>query len=335
MTTELVSVDIGGTHARFALATVAPDGTITLGKPATLHTKDHASFQTAWETFAEINGGSLPPAVAMSVAGPVGGEVIKFTNNPWIIRPALIEEKLGATRHTIVNDFAAVAHAVARAHEDDFVHLAGPEDVPLPASGTISVIGPGTGLGVAHLWRDGRPFSEGGGYHVQATEGGHIDFAPLDQIEDAILARLRKRHMRVSVERVVSGPAIVDIYETLAAMEDKAVHVLSDVEIWKAGIEGPKAGGDSLAAAAVDRFCLSLGSAAGDYALAHGSSGVVIAGGLGYRIRETILKSGFADRFIAKGRMAGMMAKLPVKLIVHPQPGLFGAAAAFAREHCS
>lgn len=328
MTTRLVAVDIGGTHARFAIATVAKDGGIALGEPATLHTRDHTSFESAWEAFSEMHGGKLPPAVAMSVAGPVGGDVIRFTNNPWVIRPALLGERLGAKRCTVVNDFAAVAHAVARAHEDDFVHLAGPEDAPLPAQGTISVIGPGTGLGVAHLWRDGK-----GGYHVQATEGGHIDFAPLDQIEDTLLARLRKRYVRVSVERVVSGPAIVDIYETLATIEDQAVHVLSDVDIWTAGIEGAKEGGDSLAAAAVDRFCLSLGSAAGDYALAHGAGGVVIAGGLGYRIRETILGSGFSDRFTAKGRFAGMMARMPVKLITHPQPGLFGAAAAFAREH--
>ncbi|MCJ2185595.1 glucokinase [Novosphingobium beihaiensis] len=321
--TELVAVDIGGTHARFAIATVAPDGTITLGEPATLHTKDHGSFQLAWQAFREMNGGTLPPSVAMSVAGPVGGEIIKFTNNPWILRPGRIEEMLGPTRHTIVNDFAAVGHAVARAHEDDYIHLTGPE-TPLPASGTLSVLGPGTGLGVAHVWRDGK-----GGYHVQATEGGHIDFAPLDLIEDAILARLRKRHNRVSVERVVSGPAIVDIYQTLAAMEHRAVVELSDVEIWTAGTSGE----DSLAAAAVDRFCLSLGAAAGDYALAQGASGVVIAGGLGYRIRETIQKSGFAERFRAKGRFASMMAGLPVKLITHPQPGLFGAAAAFAREH--
>lgn len=321
--TDLVTVDIGGTHARFAIASVAADGAITLSQPSTLHTKDHGSFQLAWEAFRELSGGTLPKAVAMSVAGPVGGEVIHFTNNPWIIRPALIEEKLGASRYTIVNDFAAVGHAVARAHESDFVHLAGP-DVPLPVAGTLSVLGPGTGLGVAHLWRDGMGF-----YHVQATEGGHIDYAPLDAIEDAILARLRKRHNRVSVERVVSGPAIVDIYATLAAMEHKAVVEKSDVEIWTSGTDGS----DSLAAAAVDRFCLSLGSAAGDYALAQGGSGVVIAGGLGYRIRETILKSGFADRFKAKGRFASLMATLPVKLITHPQPGLFGAAAAFAREH--
>ncbi|MCB2087587.1 MAG: glucokinase [Sphingomonadaceae bacterium] len=320
---DLVTVDIGGTHARFAIASIAADGTISLSEPETLHTSDHASFQTAWEDFRARQGGSLPDAVAMAIAGPVGGDVIRFTNNPWIIRPALVKEKLGVSHYTIVNDFAAVGHAVARADESQFLHLAGP-DTPLPASGTLSVLGPGTGLGVAHLWRDGA-----GQYRVQATEGGHIDFAPLDSIEDAILARLRKRHNRVSVERVVAGPAIVDIYQTLAAMEGRAVTELSDVEIWTRANSGE----DSLAAAAVDRFCLSLGSVAGDMALAQGASGVVIAGGLGYRIRETILASGFEGRFCAKGRFAGLMAQLPVKLIVHPQPGLFGAAAAFASEH--
>ncbi|MXO60882.1 glucokinase [Altererythrobacter salegens] len=323
--TELVVVDIGGTHARFAIATIAADGTITLGEPETLHTEDHASFQTAWEDFRERRGGSLPPNVAMAIAGPVGGEVIRFTNNPWIIRPAQIEPKLGATRHTLVNDFEAVAHAVARADESQFIHLTGP-DQPLGPRGTISVLGPGTGLGVAHLWRD----VAAGKYHVQATEGGHTDFPPLDSIEDAILARLRKRHNRVSVERVVSGPAIVDIYETLAAMEGRAVTSDDDVAIWTRGLDGS----DSLAAAAVDRFCLALGATAGDVALAQGGfAGVVIAGGLGFRIRETLLTSGFAERFIAKGRFAGLMATIPVKLIVHPQPGLYGAAAAFANEH--
>lgn len=322
---QLVTVDIGGTHARFALATVAADGSIELGEPATLHTRDHASFQTAWEDFARIQGGSLPDAVAIAVAGPVGGEVIRFTNNPWIIRPALIPEKLGASRYTVVNDFGAVGHAVARAEDEHFVHLTGPE-TRLPASGTISIVGPGTGLGVAHVWRDGQ-----GAYRVQPTEGGHIDFAPLDTIEDAILARLRHRYRRVSVERVVSGPGLVDIYEALAGMEGRAIQPTDDKSLWQLGLSGE----DSLAAAAVDRFCLSLGAVAGDIALAQGASGVVIAGGLGLRIRDTLLRSGFAERFRAKGRFSELMAALPVKLITHPQPGLYGAAAAFAAEHLS
>lgn len=323
MSTDLVTVDIGGTHARFALASISAGGDIELGEPATLHTKDHASFQTAWEDFAQMQGGTLPPAVSIAIAGPVGGEVIRFTNNPWVIRPALIPEKLGAARCTVINDFGAVGHAVACAGAEHFVHLAGP-DVTLPVAGTLSIVGPGTGLGVAHVWRDGL-----GGYRVQATEGGHVDFAPLDTIEDAILARLRQRYRRVSAERVVSGPGLVDIYEALAGLEGRAIQSLDDRTLWQRGT----AGEDSLAAAAVDRFCLSLGSFAGDIALAQGASGVVIAGGLGLRIKDTLLRSGFANRFTAKGRFAELMAALPVKLITHPQPGLFGAAAAFAKEH--
>ena len=328
MARDLVVVDIGGTHARFAIASIGDDGAISLDTPETLRTADHASFQTAWEAFRNRKGGSLPPAVSMAIAGPVGSPgnlapVIRFTNNPWIIRPALIPEKLGVTSYTLVNDFAAVAHAVARADDSQFLDLAGP-DVPLGREGTISVLGPGTGLGVAHLWRSGSA------YRVQATEGGHIDFAPLDSIEDAILARLRSRHNRVSVERVVAGPGIADIYQALAALENRTEPERDAIEIWDLGTSGT----DSLAAAAVDRFCLALGSVAGDLALAQGGfAGVVIAGGLGYRIRDTLLASGFAARFKAKGRFESLMAGIPVKLIVHPQPGLFGAAAAYASEH--
>ena len=321
---DIVSVDIGGTHARFVIATIGANGTIELGDPETVHTEDHASFQTAWEDFRDRMGGTLPPRVAMAIAGPVGGEVIRFTNNPWIIRPSLVKEKLGVECYRIVNDFEAVAHAVANVGEDQFIHLTGP-DKPLAPTGRLSVLGPGTGLGVAHLYREAD-----GTYRVSATEGGHIDFAPLDQIDDAILARLRRRHTRVSVERVVAGPAISDIYQTLAAMEGRPVTDEDDIAIWTRGQDGS----DSLAAAAVDRFCMSLGSVAGDIALAQGGfGGVVIAGGLGYRIRETLLKSGFAERFKAKGRFQELMASIPVKLITHPQPGLFGAAAAFARDN--
>lgn len=322
MSEPIVTVDIGGTHARFAIAHIANGRVTALGEATTLKTAEHASLQTAWEDFAASQGGTLPRAAAIAVASPIRGDVIKLTNNPWIIRPALIEEKLGVDAFALVNDFEAVGHAVAQAGEEYFIHLTGP-DAPLPAEGTISIIGPGTGLGVAHVWRDGSR------YHVQPTEGGHIDYAPLDAIEDAILKSLRQKFRRVSVERVVSGPGIVDIYTALAALEGRAVHAIDDKSLWALGMSGE----DSLAAAAVDRFCLALGAVAGDIALAQGGSGVVIAGGLGLRIKDALLTSGFADRFRAKGRFEGLMASLPVKLITHPQPGLFGAAAAFARSH--
>jgi glucokinase len=321
--TQIVAVDIGGTHARFALAQVDGGRVVELGEAVTLKTAEHASFQTAWEDFGRISGAALPNAAAIAIAGPVDADVIKLTNNPWIIRRSLVQEKLGVDQFVIVNDFAAVGHAVAQAGDAHFIHLSGPE-VALADRGTISIIGPGTGLGVAHVLRSV------GGYHVQATEGGHIDFAPLDSIEDAVLARLRKRYRRVSVERVVSGPGLIEIYEALASIEGRAVQHLDDKMLWQLGMSGE----DSLAAAAVDRFCLSLGSVAGDITLAQGGfAGVVIAGGLGLRIKDILVRSGFAERFRAKGRFEGLMASLPVKLITHPQPGLFGAAAAFAQEH--
>jgi len=321
--TRLVSIDIGGTHARFCLAEVNPDRQVSLGEPVTLQTSDFASFECAWEHFATVQGGQLPDAAAISVAAQVDDDVIRLTNNPWTIRKSQILGRFGVKRCSVINDFCAVGHAVALASESDFLHLAGP-DLPLPVSGTLSVVGPGTGLGVAHVWRDGS-----GGYRVQPTEGGHLDFAPLDTIEDAILARLRQRHRRASTERVVSGPAIVDIYETLAGLEGRAIRLLDDRTLWQLGTSGQ----DSLAAAAVERFCLSLGSVAGDIALAQGASGVVIAGGLGLRLRDTLVRSGFAERFRAKGRFEKLMASLSVKIITHPQPGLLGAAAAFAEEH--
>ena len=322
--TRLVAIDIGGTHARFALAQIAPDNAIALEDVQTLHSHDFPSLESAWNEFAARVGGALPPAAAIAVAATVNADEIRLTNNPWVIRRSELMQALGVERVTLVNDFAAVAHAVARLDERDFQYLAGP-DKAIGSEGTISVLGPGTGLGVAHLWR-----GEGGTYRVQATEGGHVDFAPLDAIEDAILAKLRTKYSRVSAERVASGPAIVDIYETLADLEGRRVAKSDDVTIWSQGMSG----NDDLAAVAIDRFCLSLGSIAGDIALAQGGfSGVVIAGGLGYRLRDVLPKSGFAERFCAKGRFAPLMASIPVRLVIHPQPGLLGAAAAFAFEH--
>jgi glucokinase len=133
----------------------------------------------------------------------------------------------------------------------------------------------------------------------------------------------------VSVERVVSGPGLANIYEALAAIEGRAVQTGDDKAVWTAALSGA----DSLAVAALDRFCLILGSVVGNIALAHGANAVVVAGGLGARIADLLPRSGFSGRFTAKGRFEKMMSAIPVKVITHPQPGLFGAAVAFAEEH--
>jgi glucokinase len=320
---QIVTTDIGGTHARFAIATINGGDFVDLDEVVTLKTAEHASLQTAWEEFGRRIARELPKELAIAFAGPVTGELLKLTNNPWVIRPALIRPKLGVEHYTIVNDFGAVAHAINVLKRGDFQHLCGP-DRPLPEKGVVTVLGPGTGLGVAILLRQGEHR-----YEVLETEGGHIDFAPLDSLEDRILTELRKNFRRVSVERIISGRGLYNIYEALAALEDKPLTLHEERGLWTAAMEGS----DPLAGAALDRFCLCLGAVAGDLALAHGAQSVVIGGGLGHRISKHLVRSGFANRFIAKGRFERLMADIPVKLITHDNPGLVGAAAAFAREH--
>ncbi|MEZ5710463.1 MAG: glucokinase [Blastomonas sp.] len=321
---EIVAADIGGTHARFSLARISDDGRIELAEPVKLATAAHASLQTALEAFAAHCDHPLPRDMAIAIAGPVTGDTIRMTNNSWVIHPADLDRSLGLDRHVLINDFAAVGHAIDRAGPDHFRHLAGP-DTSLPPSGMISVVGPGTGLGVAALLRDGA------NSHVIATEGGHIDFAPHDALEDRLLDHLRQRHSRVSVERVVSGPGLRAILEVLCAMEGRAMPPGDDKALWTMALDRQ----DSLFTAALERFCLCLGSVAGDIALAHGPGSVVIAGGLGLRLADHLPRSGFAERFAAKGRYRSLMQSIIVKLITHSEPGLFGAAAAFARKHYS
>ena len=319
---KVAVADVGGTNVRFALAEIEAGRVSGLGEPVTLKTSQHGSFQLAWQEFGRRAGVELPSELAIAFAGPVGGDVLKLTNNPWVIRPELIKERLGVDRYTIVNDFGAVAHAVATLGDEHFQHLCGPER-PLPDDGVISVVGPGTGLGVAALLK------KRSSYEVIETEGGHIDFAPLDVLEDRILVELRRNFRRVSVERIASGRGLWNVYEALGAIEGQQLVFHDEKALWTAALEGS----DSLANAALDRVCLTLGSVAGDIALAQGAGAVVIAGGVGLRLGGTLPRSGFRDRFIAKGRFERRMDEMPVKLITHPQPGLVGAAAAFAKEH--
>lgn len=322
MKRAIAVADIGGTHARFALAEVEGGSVASLGDAVTLRTSDYQSLESAWAEFGRQIEGGLPKALSLAIAGSVCGESIKLTNSSWVIRPGSFAQQLGADRFTVINDFGAVAHAVAQLGPACFVHCCGP-NVPLADAGSFTIIGPGTGLGVAQLLR------AQGEYHVIETEGGHIGFAPLDPLEDQLLATLRLQLERVSVERIISGPGLANLYGAMAAIEGRKAPLLEGEAIWEVAL----AGTDTLAVAALDRFFRCLGAVAGDLALAHGSKAVVIAGGLGFRLKHLLAASGFAGSFVAKGRFRERMEGIAVKLLDHPQPGLYGAAAAFAREY--
>ena len=318
---DLVAIDLGGTHVRFALATLKGGTVAALGEPVTLKSGDYDGIPAAWPDFEQQHGAPLPKAAALSVAGPVVDDAVRLTNLPWRIERAELARQLGLDSLVLVNDFEAVGHAVAQAAPGDFRHLCGPEQ-ELPAAGMISIVGPGTGLGVAQLWRGG------GDYRISPSEGGHIGFAPVDPFEDQLLDRLRQRFGRVSAERVAAGPGISDIYEALGGKDGCDTDPFEDKNIWSRGIDGH----EELATAAVERFCRALGSVAGDLALAHGASAVVIAGGVGRRLSDYLPTSGFGERFVAKGRFSDAMKALPVKILTLAEPGLVGAAVAFAAQ---
>lgn len=316
--TDIIAADIGGTNARFARARLNDRGDPTLGKVRKYKVADFPSLQACWARFAKDEGGDLPRAASIAFATAIGRDIIKLTNSSWTIRSDTLDEELGLDHIRLVNDFEAVGHAVAHLPPENLPLLFG-EEKPFPRDGGVTVMGPGTGLGVAMIaFDDGDP-------HVIATEGGHIDFAPLDTLEAQILDHLRAKFLRVSAERVVSGPGLNNIYQAMATIRRERVLMMEDADLWQAAIEGT----EDIARAALERFFLCYGAVAGDLALAHGPKGLVLAGGLTQRLKDLLPTSGFHGRFTAKGRYQSLMKTVPVRLAVHEEVGLFGAAAAF------
>jgi glucokinase len=318
---SLVVVDVGGTHIRFAIAKRGYDHLIELEQQMVVRTADYPDLKSAWAVF-EKAARPLPRDAAIAVACPTDASVLRLTNVQWTIAKDSLPHDLGLDRIVILNDFVAVGHAVLSVPKDHLLHVCGPQQ-PLPSSGIISVVGPGTGLGVAQI------FQSTDSTHIIATEAGHIGFAPVDEIDDALLARLRRQHGRVSAERVVAGPSLVDIYEVMAEKQNTQFQAQPDKALWPLALSGT----DHLAKAALERFCLNLGRVAGDIALAQGADGVVIAGGLGLRLVDHIKNSSFRTGFINKGRFQERMTAMPVKLITTPQPGLVGAAHVFFAKY--
>jgi glucokinase len=193
-------------------------------------------------------------------------------------------------------------------------------DGDFPPDGPVSVIGPGTGLGVAFAVKDKA------GYAVCETEAGHVALAPLDDVEDRILAILRRSYPRVSVERLASGPGLTLIYRALADIAGMEAPAMTDADLWESAL----AGTDRRAVEALQRFCMIFGAVAGDIALAQGAKGVVLAGSLATRLTDQLRSAAFIDRFCHKGRLETVMRQTAVQILTLPHAGVHGAAAAYA-----
>jgi glucokinase len=303
--------DVGGTNARFALVD-------TEGRVRNLHVFEAKKYASLTEIIAEYLertvGRKRPPRAVVAVAGPVLDGEIEFTNLDWQVSEGDLLATFEFEAVKLINDFAGQALACPLLAADDLrplgPRLRGGSDCPMV------VMGAGTGFGVAGLARGDR------GDLALATEGGHAAFAPTDDVEYAAWKRLKAEHGRVSIERLLSGRGLYDLYLTLAEMKG-AQAFLTDQ---RAVMEGGTAG-DELAAETLDRFCGILGSVAGDLALTFGArGGVFISGGIAPRMAERLAGGSFRERFEAKGRLKPYLEQIPTSLVLHPYPAIIGAA---------
>lgn len=307
--------DIGGTNARFALCD--PSRPPELLRPVSLRDADHASLQHAAETYLD-SVGVRPRRASIALACPVVGDDIRLTNRAWSFNRHELRASLGLDELRLINDFGAIARAVPLLGPGEREVLHGPDQTL--AQGPVSVLGPGTGLGVALLVGDAM-----GGWRVVETEGGHVGFAPEDEEERALADRATALHGRASWERLLSGSGLALIDAVLGERAGApACPPREAPEVVAAALDG----GDPVARQALARFCAILGSVAGDVALVHGARAVVVAGGIVPRFLPFLRSSAFRERFLDKGRFAAWLEPVAIQVVTHPNPGLLGAAAA-------
>jgi glucokinase len=315
---ELIA-DIGGTNARFALIDPAAPAPEVL-HAQTLCNAEYASLQHAARHYLE-SVGAQPRRAAIALASPVDADEIRLTNRAWSFSRSELREALELDELLLLNDFGAVAWAVPALQASDCIALHGAAGTPL--RGPVTVIGPGTGLGVAMLVG-----SDARGWQVVETEGGHVTYAPIGDEEQLIARWLTAHHGRASNERVLCGKGLSHIDAVLRGATNADTGQAAPLREPADIVEMALAGRDVAARRTLARFCAVLGSVAGDAALIHGARTVMIAGGIVPRFVPFLRSSAFRERFLAKGRFAAYLESVAIHVITHSNPGLLGAAVA-------
>lgn len=302
--------DIGGTHARFALARHGAYSHLQRVEVA----KFTSLFDAMQDYLAALPSGLKPSIAVIDVAGPVHGDEIRMTNLAWAFSAQDMQRRLGLKMFRVLNDFAAAASSIPYLPKKDCFPI-GP-DLPR-VQGPIGVIGPGTGLGVGALVPNGERWT------LIPGEGGHVSLPASDEMEDRILAVLRKRFGHVSAERVLSGAGLVNLYQALCEIDGATAAPLTPADVTERAIRGT----DPVCVKAFGHFCEMLGTVAGDLALTLGAAGgVYIAGGILLRFKEAFAASGFRGRFESKGRFRDWLRTVSTPLILEESPALLGLA---------
>ncbi len=302
--------DIGGTNARFALADLA---TLELAACHRVHCAEHKSLDAALGAYLATLT-ERPSQAVIAVAGPVNSDEISLTNAPWSFTREELCRATGLAEVMLLNDFAALAHALPHLAAADLHQIGG--EAPVEHA-TKLVLGPGTGLGVATLVWSGERFV------AMPGEGGHATLGASDQRELALLERVRKGRKHLSAERVLSGPGIAELYRAVAASHGEDEGEPKPNDVVDAGLNGEVRASETL-----ELFMTLLGRFAGDAALLVGArGGVYLGGGIAPKIARILSSGTFRAAFEQKGRMTAYLAPIPIYVILAELAALKGAAA--------
>ncbi|MFM2483886.1 glucokinase [Celerinatantimonas yamalensis] len=316
MTKTGLIADVGGTNIRLALVEHQTGAIQYIQK---YRCSEFPSIEDAVRTYLDdIN--EAPQEACFAIACPTSNDWISMTNHSWAFSRSETQRNLELNNFWVINDFTANSMSLPTLTEAQKIQIGGSDVDPLAP---ITIYGPGTGLGVAHL------IQQEGRYIPIACEGGHADFAPISELEVELLSFLKGRFGRVSNERILSGPGLVNIYEALCHIHQKPAQQYQPADVSAKGLSGE----DSICRQALSMFCQMMGSFGGNLALMLGAfGGVYIAGGVVGNFVDYFLASDFRNRFEEKGRFSRYCSQIPVYLITAEQPGLQGAAAYLRQE---
>ncbi|MFQ3219312.1 MAG: glucokinase [Paraglaciecola sp.] len=307
--------DIGGTNIRL--------GQICDGQVTEIKKYLCADFATLGDAIKQYF--SEYPAInfnagCLAIACPVSGDLVKMTNHTWVFSISALQSDLALQWLGVINDFTAVAHSLPKLSDQQKIQIGRGQS---ESTANIAVFGPGTGLGVKHLTHIDD------GWHSLDGEGGHVDFAPVDENDIAILRFLTAKFGHASAEEVMSGRGIVHIYQALAAHLGRPAEFDDAADITTRALDNSC----ELCAATLAQFCRIMGSFAGNLALNLCTrGGVYIGGGIASRFVDYLKQSEFRQRFEAKGRFHGYVATIPTYIITEPDHGLIGAMA-YLEQH--
>jgi len=317
----ILAGDVGGTKTNLALYDFA-NGSLRRVALRSFPSREYPSLEAIVETF--LSGQHSAELACVGVAGPVSGGRSRLTNLPWTVARDALRRASGARAAFLVNDLQAMAFSIPFLPPEGLQTVQEGEPDP---EGSIAVAAAGTGLGEAFLLR------HRGRYLPVASEGGHVDFAPRNEREVALLFHLQKDRGHVSAERALSGPGLRAVYRFVREAEGRPetpevearLHSGEDAPrvIVSAGLDG----GSGTCREALLLFAGLYGAVAGNLALQYvATGGVVLGGGVSPAILPILREGPFLEAFRAKGRFRGFLEKIPVRVLMDEKAALLGAA---------